>query len=98
MYKPVNKLPSLLCTVHHMSIRRIIQSPHLYGEMPPWSYLTQMRNISDQRWQPSKEMQDDLQAAKAQTSSYQFAAQVDGARHKDQRTTRRYQMVGKVGL
>lgn len=42
-----------------------------------WSaYYTQMKSVSDQRWQPSKETQDDVQAAKAQTSAYRFAAQV----------------------
>jgi hypothetical protein len=42
-----------------------------------WSaYYTQMKSISDQRWQPSKETQDDLQAARAQTSAYRFAAQI----------------------
>jgi hypothetical protein len=42
-----------------------------------WSaYVTQMKSISDHRWQPSRETQDDVQAAKAQTSAYRFAAQV----------------------
>lgn len=42
-----------------------------------WSaYVTQMKSISDHRWQPSKETQDDVQAARAQTSAYRFAAQV----------------------
>ena len=42
-----------------------------------WSaYYTQMRNISDQRWQPSSETQADVQAARAQTNAYRFAAQV----------------------
>jgi hypothetical protein len=42
-----------------------------------WSaYYTQMKSISDHRWQPSKETLDDVQAAKAQTSAYRFAAQI----------------------
>ena len=42
-----------------------------------WSaYYKQMKTISDQRWQPSKETQADVQAARAQTGAYRFAAQV----------------------
>jgi hypothetical protein len=42
-----------------------------------WSaYHTQMKSISDQRWQPSKETQADVEAARSQTSAYRFAAQV----------------------
>jgi hypothetical protein len=42
-----------------------------------WSaYYTQMKTISDQRWQPSKETQADVEAARSQTSAYRFAAQV----------------------
>jgi hypothetical protein len=42
-----------------------------------WSaYYTQMKSISDQRWQPSKETQADVEAARSQTSAYRFAAQV----------------------
>jgi hypothetical protein len=42
-----------------------------------WSaYYTQMKSISDHRWQPSKETQADVQAASAQTSAYRFSAQV----------------------
>ncbi len=42
-----------------------------------WSaYCTQMKSISDQRWQPSKETLADVQAASSQTSAYRFAAQV----------------------
>ncbi|GAC1343476.1 MAG: hypothetical protein NVSMB27_03470 [Ktedonobacteraceae bacterium] len=41
-----------------------------------WSaYYTQMKNISDQRWQPSKETQADVQAAREQTGAYRFAIQ-----------------------
>ncbi len=41
-----------------------------------WSaYSTQMKSISDQRWQPSQETQADVQAARAQTNAYRFAAQ-----------------------
>ena len=41
-----------------------------------WSaYSTQMKSISDHRWQPSQETQADVQAAKAQTNAYRFAAQ-----------------------
>jgi len=42
-----------------------------------WSaYCKQMKAISDQRWQPSKETQDDVQAAMAQTDAYRFSAQI----------------------
>lgn len=42
-----------------------------------WSaYLAQMKSASDHRWQPSKETQADVQAAKEQTNAYRFAAQV----------------------
>ncbi len=42
-----------------------------------WSaYITQMKNTSDHRWQPSKETQADVQAAGEQTNAYRFAAQV----------------------
>ena len=42
-----------------------------------WSaYSTQMKSISDQRWQPSKETLADVEAARAQTNAYRFAAQV----------------------
>jgi hypothetical protein len=42
-----------------------------------WSaYSTQMKSISDQRWQPSKETIADVEAARAQTNAYRFAAQV----------------------
>jgi hypothetical protein len=42
-----------------------------------WSaYCTQMKTISDQRWQPSQETQDDVQAAKAQTNAYRFSTQI----------------------
>jgi hypothetical protein len=42
-----------------------------------WSaYYTQMKSLSDQRWQPSRETQADVQAAREQTSAYRFAAQV----------------------
>jgi hypothetical protein len=42
-----------------------------------WStYSAQMKSISDHRWQPSQETQADVQAAKAQTKAYRFAAQV----------------------
>ncbi len=42
-----------------------------------WSgYRSQMKSISDQRWQPSKETQADVEAARAQTNAYRFAAQV----------------------
>ena len=42
-----------------------------------WSaYYTQMKSMFDQRWQPSKETQADVQAAGAQTNAYRFAAQV----------------------
>jgi len=41
-----------------------------------WSaYYTQMRSISERRWEPSKETQADVQAARAQTSAYRFAVQ-----------------------
>ncbi len=35
-----------------------------------------MKSISDHRWQPSKETQADVQAAREQTDAYRFAAQV----------------------
>jgi hypothetical protein len=42
-----------------------------------WStYYAQMKSASDHRWQPSKETQADIEAARAQTSAYRFAAQV----------------------
>jgi hypothetical protein len=42
-----------------------------------WSaYSTQMKSISDQRWQPSKETLADVEAARAQTNAYRFSAQV----------------------
>ncbi len=40
------------------------------------AYYKQMKTISDQRWQPSKETQADVQAARAQTGAYRFAAQI----------------------
>ncbi len=39
-------------------------------------YRSQMKSISDQRWQPSKETQADVEAARAQTNAYRFSAQV----------------------
>ncbi len=42
-----------------------------------WSaYSAQMKSISDQRWQSSKETQADVEAAMAQTNAYRFAAQI----------------------
>lgn len=42
-----------------------------------WSaYVAQMKSASDHRWQPSKETQADVQAAREQTNAYRFAAQV----------------------
>ena len=42
-----------------------------------WSaYCTQMKTISDQRWQPSQETQNDVQEALAQTNAYRFATQI----------------------
>ncbi len=42
-----------------------------------WSaYSTQMRSVSDQRWQPREETQADVQATLAQTNAYRFAAQI----------------------
>jgi hypothetical protein len=42
-----------------------------------WSaYYAQMKGASDHRWQPSKETQADVEAARAQTSAYRFSAQV----------------------
>jgi hypothetical protein len=42
-----------------------------------WSaYYAQMKSVSDHRWQPSKETQADVEAARAQTSAYRFAAQI----------------------
>lgn len=40
------------------------------------AYCKQMKAISDQRWQPSKETQDDVQAAMARTDAYRFSAQI----------------------
>ena len=67
-----------------MSERALRRCVVLYGAIgwtdlinQTWSaYLTQMKNISDHRWQPSKETQADVQAAREQTDSYRFAAQV----------------------
>lgn len=42
-----------------------------------WSaYVAQMKSAFDHRWQPSKETQADVQAAREQTNAYRFAAQV----------------------
>jgi hypothetical protein len=42
-----------------------------------WSaYCTQMKTISDQRWQPSQETQNDVQEALAQTNAYRFSTQI----------------------
>jgi hypothetical protein len=40
------------------------------------SYQTQMKSVSDQRWQPSKETLADVEAARAQTNGYRFGAQI----------------------
>jgi hypothetical protein len=46
-----------------------------------WSaYYTQMKSISDQRWQPSKETQADVEAARSQTSAYH--SQLRSRRHQ----------------
>jgi hypothetical protein len=39
-------------------------------------YCSQMKSISEQRWQPSRETQEDIDSARAQTSAYRFGAQV----------------------
>ncbi len=40
-----------------------------------WSaYSTQMRSVSDQRWQPREETQADVQATLALTNAYRFSA------------------------
>lgn len=42
-----------------------------------WSaYTAQMKSVSDHRWQPSKETQSDVQAAREQTNAHRFASQV----------------------
>jgi hypothetical protein len=42
-----------------------------------WSgYRSQMKSLSDQRWQPEKKTLDDVEAARAQTNAYRFSAQI----------------------
>lgn len=50
-----------------------------------WSaYYTQMKSISDQRWEPSAETRSDLAAARAQTSGYRFSSEFKKSASQDQ--------------
>ena len=43
------------------------------------SYSAQMKSLSDRRWEPANETKADVEAAKAQTNGYRFAAQISQA-------------------